>query len=81
MAQEGARRVLVTGGTGIVGSHLVERLLRNGYSVTCLVRDLRRLRWLDGMEVQLAQVDCTRPDSLAAALQGVSLVFHCAGLT
>ena len=81
MAQESVRRVLVTGGTGFVGSHLVERLLRNGYSVTCLVRDFRQLRWLDGMAVQLAQGDCTRPESLAAALQGVSLVFHCAGLT
>jgi len=81
MAQEVSRRVLVTGGTGFVGSHLVERLLRNGYDVTCLVRDLRQLRWLEGMEVRLQQGDCTRPESLAAALQGVSLVFHCAGLT
>jgi nucleoside-diphosphate-sugar epimerase len=81
MVQGGARRVLVTGGTGFVGSHLVERLLRNGYAVTCLVRDLRQLRWLEGMEVRLAEGDCTRPESLAAAVQGVSLVFHCAGLT
>src|SRR5512141_2562904 len=81
MAQEVSQRVLVTGGTGFVGSHLVERLLLNGYAVTCLVRDLRHLRWLEGMEVQLAEGDCTRPESLAAALQGVSLVFHCAGLT
>ena len=81
MAQGGSRRVLVTGGTGFVGSHLVERLLRNGYSVTCMVRDLRNLRWLEGMEVQLTQGDCTQPESLAAAVQGVSLVFHCAGLT
>jgi len=76
-----ARQVLVTGGTGFVGSHLVERLLRNGYAVTCLVRDLRQLRWLEGMEVQLVEGDCTRPESLAAAVKGVSLVFHCAGLT
>jgi nucleoside-diphosphate-sugar epimerase len=81
MAQGLSRRVLVTGGTGFVGSHLVERLLRNGYSVTCLVRDLQHLRWLEGMEVHLAQGDCTRPESLASALQGVSFVFHCAGLT
>lgn len=81
MSQGMTRRVLVTGGTGFVGSHLVERLLRNGYSVTCLVRDQRHLRWLEGMEVQLIQGDCTQPDSLAAAVQGVSLVFHCAGLT
>ena len=81
MAQGVSRRALVTGGTGFVGSHLVERLLRNGYAVTCLVRDLRHLRWLEGMEVRLAQGDCTRPESLVAAVQGVSLVFHCAGVT
>jgi len=76
-----ARQVLVTGATGFIGSHLVERLLKSGYAVTCLVRDRLHLRWLEGMEVQLAVGDCTRPESLAAALQGVSLVFHCAGLT
>jgi nucleoside-diphosphate-sugar epimerase len=31
--------------------------------------------------VQLAQGDCTKPESLVAAVQGVSLLFHCAGLT
>ncbi len=81
MVQRVSRRVLVTGGTGFVGSHLVERLLLNGYSVTCLVRDLRHLRWLEGLDVQLSQGDCTQPESLAAAVQGVSLVVHCAGLT
>jgi nucleoside-diphosphate-sugar epimerase len=72
---------LVTGGTGFVGSHLVERLLGEGYAVTCLVRDLRRLRWLEGLHVDLVEGDCTKPESLAAALQWVSVVFHCAGLT
>jgi nucleoside-diphosphate-sugar epimerase len=33
------------------------------------------------MDVRLTQGDCTRPESLAAAVQGVSLVFHCAGVT
>jgi len=81
MAEGASRRVLVTGGTGFVGSHLVERLLRNGYDVTCLVRDRRQLRWLEDMEVRVAHGDCTQPESLAAAVQDVSLVFHCAGLT
>lgn len=75
------RRVLVTGGTGFIGSHLVEKLLRNGYAVTCLARDLRNLRWLEGREVRLVQGDCTEPASLAAAVQDVALLFHCAGLT
>ncbi len=81
MSQEGAGRVLVTGGTGFVGSHLVERLLRSGYAVTCLVRDPLHLRWLEGLDVRLAHGDCTRPESLASAVQGISVIFHCAGLT
>jgi nucleoside-diphosphate-sugar epimerase len=45
------------------------------------VRDIRHVRWLEGMKVRLTQGDCTQPESLAAAVQGVSFVFHCAGLT
>jgi len=81
MAQQGSRRVLVTGGTGFVGSHLVERLLRNNYAVTCLVRDPLHVRWLEGMNVRITHGDCSMPESLAPAVQGVSVIFHCAGLT
>ncbi len=73
--------VLVTGATGFVGSHLVELLLRKGYSVTCLVRDSRRLRWLEGLNADLVSGDCSDPASLARAVRGVSMVFHLAGLT
>lgn len=76
-----SRRVLVTGGSGFVGSHLVEELLRRGYDVTCQVRDLRHLGWLEGLDVRLVQGDCTKPEFLATAVQGASFVFHCAGLT
>jgi NAD(P)-dependent dehydrogenase (short-subunit alcohol dehydrogenase family) len=41
------RLVLVTGGTGFVGSHLVERLVGLGYRVRCLVRPSAGVRgWL-----------------------------------
>ncbi len=81
MSQKVPQRVLVTGGTGFVGSHLTDRLLQNGYAVTCLVRDIRKLHWLEDKDVQLVQGDCTELESLAEAVQGVSSVFHCAGLT
>jgi nucleoside-diphosphate-sugar epimerase len=75
------QRALVTGGTGFVGSHLVELLLRKGYDVTCLVRDAARLQWLKGLKVGIVQGDCILPESLVPAVRGVSVVFHAAGLT
>ena len=81
MREADSKRALVTGGTGFVGSHLVELLLRKGYSVRCLVRDPSRLRWIKGQDVQLITGDCTMRETLSSAVQDVSLVFHAAGLT
>jgi nucleoside-diphosphate-sugar epimerase len=81
MEGRGLTRVLVTGGTGFVGSHLVELLLRKGYEVTCLVRNPARLQWLAGQNVRLVQGDCAQPESLVSAVRDVSAVFHAAGLT
>jgi nucleoside-diphosphate-sugar epimerase len=81
MVQVEHQNVLVTGGTGFVGSHLVESLLQRGCTVTCLVRDPARLRWLSGLKVRLVQGDCSLPGSLVSAVKDVSIVFHAAGLT
>jgi nucleoside-diphosphate-sugar epimerase len=81
MERTDSQRALVTGGTGFVGSHLVELLLSRGYDVTCLVRDPARLRWLRGLNVHIVQGDCNQPASLVSAVREVSVVFHVAGLT
>ncbi|HAS54330.1 MAG TPA: DUF2867 domain-containing protein, partial [Nitrospiraceae bacterium] len=60
-------RVLVTGATGLVGSHTVERLLMRGWDVTCLVRDPARLRWLTGSNVRIIEGDCTLPGTIPPA--------------
>jgi len=73
-------RVLVTGGTGFLGSHLVERLLEEpGAEVHALVRDPSKLRWLEGIEgVRLLTGDLQNLPALPA---GLGCVFHLAGLT
>ncbi len=81
MENSGRGRILVTGGTGLVGSHVVELLLSSGYQVTCLVRDRDRLQWLKGLKVDLVQGDCCNPESLVPAVRRVTAVVHCAGLT
>src|SRR5262245_45685212 len=42
-------RVLVTGATGLLGSHLVERLVAQGHPVRALVRETSRTEFLDGL--------------------------------
>jgi len=73
--------VLVTGGTGFIGSHLVEALLARGEKVRCLVRSKRKPRWLGAMAVELVEGDCARPETLRAAVEGVEYVIHGAGCT
>ncbi len=74
-------KILVTGGTGFIGSHLTELLLTKGYSVSCLARDTANLRWLSGLNIEVKTGDCLRPETLPDAVKGASVVIHAAGLT
>lgn len=74
-------KVLVTGGTGFIGSHLVEALLKRGDEVRCLVRRRNDLKWLKGLPVEIVLGDCTDPASLKGAVRAVDQVFHSAGVT
>src|SRR5580658_10374825 len=69
--------LLLTGATGLVGSALLNRLLGEGASVRCLVRDPRRLG-AQRVRVQIALGDLTDPPSFRNALRGVETVVHLA---
>lgn len=72
---------LVTGATGFIGAHLVDRLTAAGLDVRCLVRASSNSQALASRGVQLAVGDVTQAESLPAALADVEFVYHLAGLT
>jgi uncharacterized protein YbjT (DUF2867 family) len=68
--------ILVTGGTGFVGPHVVHALRARGLPVRVLVRDPRRGSRAAAWGAELVQGDVTDPASLYAAAEGVDAVVH-----
>ncbi len=69
-------KILVTGGTGFVGSRIVHELRTEGRDVRALVRRPERGAHLASLGVELATGDVTDPASLAAATDGCTHVVH-----
>jgi UDP-N-acetylglucosamine/UDP-N-acetyl-alpha-D-glucosaminouronate 4-epimerase len=69
--------ILVTGGAGFIGSHIVRALLERGYQVRVLDNLSTGDRDnLAGLDVELIVGDIKNPEQVAAAVAGVEAVFH-----
>ena len=69
---------LITGATGLLGSHIVEKLIEQGQPVRALVRKGSDTRVLDSWGVEKAYGDVTDRESLTAACRGVQTIYHSA---
>lgn len=69
---------LVTGASGLLGSHVVEQLRRRGRRVRALVRPTTDTTWLRTQGVEFAEGDITDRASLKLACEGVKVVYHVA---
>jgi nucleoside-diphosphate-sugar epimerase len=69
---------LVTGGSGLLGSHIVEQLVRRGRRVRALVRPGSDVGFLASQGVELVEGDVTDRASLDRACHGVGRVYHSA---
>lgn len=74
-------RALVTGGSGFIGSHLVELLLSKGHTVRCLLRKTSSTAWLQSHPLEIVYGDVFDNGALAEAVRDVQYVYHSAGLT
>ena len=68
--------ILVTGGTGFVGGHVVRALRDAGRRVRVLVRDPGAAGELEALGCELVEGDMTEPETLGRALDGVACVVH-----
>lgn len=72
---------LVTGGSGLIGSHVARALLARGDDVRVTVRARSRPDNLLGLEAEQVACDITDRRAVRRALRGVDRLFHCAGTT
>jgi uncharacterized protein YbjT (DUF2867 family) len=68
--------ILVTGGSGFVGGHVVHELRGRGLAVRCLVRDPRKAQKLEAWGCERVRGDMTDPASLRRAVDGIETVIH-----
>ena len=76
-------KIIVTGGAGFIGSHIVDKLLSKNYRVT-VVDNLSSGKMeflekhLDNPDFEFKNVDLLEPDKLATAIEGADAIFHLA---
>ena len=82
------RKILVTGADGFIGSHLVERLVKNGCKVRAFIHynSFNRWGWLDYIEkdirdsIEVFAGDVRDPQGVKKAMLNCDVVFHLAAL-
>jgi dihydroflavonol-4-reductase len=71
-------KVLVTGATGFIGSHVARLLVEEGFSIRVLVRPHSKVKHLASLEPEIAQGDLRDSDAVFQAVKGTKAVFHVA---
>lgn len=73
------RRILVTGGTGVIGLEVVRLLVDEGITPRVLMRRPSRASLLRALDIEPVSGDLQNPEALARAVRGVDTVIHLGG--
>ncbi|HLJ32006.1 MAG TPA: NAD-dependent epimerase/dehydratase family protein [Ktedonobacteraceae bacterium] len=72
--------VLITGATGLLGSHLIKELQQRGEHIRALVLPVENADGLLRQGVEVVRGDITDASTLAPAVENIDLIFHLAGM-
>lgn len=74
--------ILLTGSTGFIGSHLLEKLISENYCIHCLVRKNSNFRWIREIKdkIILKEGNFLYPETLKNVMDDIDIVIHVAGV-
>jgi nucleoside-diphosphate-sugar epimerase len=73
-------KVLLTGATGFVGSHIADGLIETNHKVICTVRETSNLKWIKNLPLECIYGDLNNENFLEKIVEDVDVVVHCAGI-
>jgi dihydroflavonol-4-reductase len=71
---------VVTGASGFVGSHLVDKLIAEGHQVKCILRSTSSRRWLENKPVEIIDCGLFDKEALKNVLKDANYLYHIAGI-
>jgi nucleoside-diphosphate-sugar epimerase len=75
-----AMEILITGGTGLLGRHLVAALQERGDAVRMMALPGENTTWLEELEIKVYRGDIRQPETLIEPMRGAEGVFHLAAM-
>jgi nucleoside-diphosphate-sugar epimerase len=73
-------KILLTGASGFIGSHIAEALVEANYKVICSVRQASNLKWIKDLPLEYKYGDLGNKKFLQEIVADVDIVIHCAGV-
>ncbi|ALC54721.1 epimerase [Bacillus cereus] len=70
-------KAIVFGGTGFIGSHVVEQLILSGHTVTVAARETSDTRFLDSLGVNTVRIDFSNTAAIKETIEGHEVVYNC----
>ena len=74
-------KAIVTGGTGFIGSYLIEQLVQRKYEVCCIAKDKMHATELESLNIEIIQGDINNGISWQPILKDADYIYHLAGVT